>query len=80
MNHIAKIFFTGRSQAVRLPLAYRFAGGQVFIRRDPNTGDVILSTKPESWQGLFELADSKDLPADFMNNRQDPPPQARDPF
>lgn len=80
MSRIAKIFFTGRSQAVRLPLAYRFAGSQVFIRRDPNTGDVILSRKPESWQGLFELADSKDVPADFMSDRQDPPPQARELF
>ena len=80
MNHIAKIFFTGRSQAVRLPLAYRFSGSQVFIHRDPNTGDVVLSRKPESWQGLFELADSKDLPTDFMSDRQDPPPQARELF
>lgn len=75
MNHIAKIFFTGRSQAVRLPLAYRFAGSQVFIRRDPNTGDVILSPRPESWRGLFDLTDP--VPADFMSDRQDPPPQAR---
>ena len=80
MNHIAKIFFTGRSQAVRLPLAYRFNGSQVFIRRDPNTGDVILSRKPESWQGLFELGDGKGVPEDFMSNRQDPPPQGRELF
>lgn len=75
MSHIAKIFFTGRSQAVRLPLAYRFSGKQVFIHRDPNTGDVVLSRKPESWQGLFDLAD--EVPADFMSDRQDPPPRDR---
>ena len=37
----AKIFKTGRSQAVRLPRRYRFAGSEVAIRKD---GDrVILS-------------------------------------
>lgn len=80
MGHIAKIFFSGRSQAVRLPLAYRFSGDRVYIHRDPNTGDVVLSSKPESWQGLFELGDEKGVPADFMSDRRDPPPQARPPL
>jgi antitoxin VapB len=34
--------------AVRLPAEYRFEGTEVFIRRDPRTGDVILSRRPES--------------------------------
>jgi len=42
----AKLFTTGRSQAVRLPLEFRFNGREVFIRRDPSTGDVILSGNP----------------------------------
>ena len=32
----------------RLPDAFRFAGSEVFIRRDEDTGDVILSVKPAS--------------------------------
>ncbi|MDR1849506.1 MAG: AbrB/MazE/SpoVT family DNA-binding domain-containing protein [Zoogloeaceae bacterium] len=40
MEHIAKLFTNGRSQAVRLPAAYRFAEKEVFIRQDPETGDV----------------------------------------
>uniref|UniRef100_UPI00313B22FA antitoxin n=1 Tax=Pseudoduganella sp. OTU4001 TaxID=3043854 RepID=UPI00313B22FA len=47
MSDIAKLFFTGRSQAVRLPKDYRFEGTEVFISRDPVTGDVILSKKPK---------------------------------
>ena len=39
----AKIFMTGRSQAVRLPAEFRFDTDEVFIRRDAETGDVVLS-------------------------------------
>jgi len=39
MNDMAKIFWNGRSQAVRLPKEYRFAGGEVSIRRD---GDKVI--------------------------------------
>ena len=52
----AKIFTTGRSQAVRLPKAYRFATGEVFIERK---GDmVILRPKHEQdqWWGAVEKA------------------------
>lgn len=51
----AKIITIGRRQAVRLPTEFRFEGSEVFVRRDPKTGDVILSRKPDSWDGLFEL-------------------------
>ena len=54
MHQTAKIFATGRSQAVRLPLEYRFDVAEVFIRRDPATGDVVLSRKPTDWQGLLD--------------------------
>jgi antitoxin VapB len=48
MTDTAKLFVSGRSQAVRLPKAYQFEGTEVFIRRDPVSGDVVLSRKPES--------------------------------
>ena len=35
----AKVFMTGRSQAVRNPLNFRFKTDEVYIREDPNTGD-----------------------------------------
>ena len=41
MHQTAKIFVTGRSQAVRLPLEFRFDVAEVFIRHDPATGDVV---------------------------------------
>lgn len=61
MHQTAKIFATGRSQAVRLPLEFRFDVPEVFIRHDPATGDVVLSRKPTDWQGLLEaVAQNKD--------------------
>ena len=72
---------SGRSQAVRLPKEFRFEGTEVFIRRDPLTGDIILSRKPESWEGLFALDEKTDVPDDFMskNDRQETV-HTRDPF
>lgn len=53
MLQTAKVFTTGRSQAVRLPREFRFDVAEVFVRRDPQTGDVVLSRKPADWQGLL---------------------------
>ncbi len=80
MSHTAKLFVTGRSQAVRLPREYRFEGDEVFIWRDPVSGDVVLSRKPPSWQGFLEVAAQSKAPSDFMSDREDPPPAERDLF
>ena len=66
MPDTAKLFRNGRSQAVRLPAAYRFEGGEVFIRRDPETGEVILSPKPADWAGFFAALDAAESPQDFL--------------
>jgi antitoxin VapB len=80
MAKTAKLFRNGRSQAVRLPAEYRFDGSEVYVRRDPATGDVILSRRPESWQALFALMDSVAIPKSFLAQRADAPPQERDLF
>ena len=77
MPRTAKLFRNGRSQAVRLPAEYRFDGSEVFVRRDPVTGNVILSRRPDSWQDFFELMKTIDVPADFLSDREDRPPQKR---
>jgi antitoxin VapB len=77
----AKIFISGRSQAVRLPKAFRFEGTEVFIRRDPISGDVILSQHPDSWTGLFALDQTTEVPSDFMSAEdRKQPDHLRDPF
>ena len=70
----AKLFPNGRSQAVRLPKAYRFEGSQVFIRKVGNA--VVLLPFDEPWQTLF---DSLNLFSDdFMDRREQPPTQDRE--
>jgi len=56
----AKLFRNGRSQAVRLLANFRFQGTEVYVRRDPATGDVILSRRPHSWQDFFDFVDTLD--------------------
>lgn len=80
MPQTAKLFMNGRSQAVRLPREFRFECEEVYIRKDPDTGDVIISTKPESWDGFFELVDSINVPEDFMAERTNESPQVKDLF
>jgi antitoxin VapB len=80
MGQSAKIFINGRSQAVRLPAAFRFDCKEVFIKRDPATGDVILSSKPDTWDDFLVLATQVEVPADFLSNREDLPPQDRELF
>jgi antitoxin VapB len=70
MKHIAKIFTNGRSQAVRLPAAFRFDAKEVFIYRDPETGNVILSHKPENSDGLLSLLKNTPVPEDFLSKSE----------
>jgi antitoxin VapB len=77
MTHVAKLFKNGRSQAVRLPAAFRFAETEVYIRRDPVSGDVVLSRRPGGWEEFFQLVERLDVPQDFMTDRRDEPAQGR---
>lgn len=74
---IAKLFRNGRSQAVRLPREFRFEGSEVSVRRDPATGEVILSPRRKSWKEFFDALDAIGPAEDFMNDRRDLPPQKR---
>jgi antitoxin VapB len=81
MKRTAKLFCNGRSQAVRLPAEFRFEGSEVFVEKDPDTGNVILSPKPHSsWEKFFKLRDQVDVPEEFMSERGDGPPQKRELF
>lgn len=57
MRKTAKVFMSGRSQAVRLPKEFRLDTKEVWIRRNPDTGEIILKPKP-------------DLPEGFCNSLQ----------
>ncbi|MGQ2908676.1 MAG: antitoxin [Aliihoeflea sp.] len=79
MTRIAKVFINGRSQAVRLPAEFRFNGTEVYVSRN-ESGDVVLSEKPNDWNG-FLAALGKEKVGDFLSpeeRRQDD--AQRDPF
>ena len=50
---VAKLFWTGRSQAVRLPKEFRFDGEEVRIRR--HGAAVVLEPIPTDWSWLDAL-------------------------
>ncbi len=70
-TRLAKLFKNGASQAVRLPVEFRFDGDEVYVSRDDATGDVVLSNRPgaKTWNEFFELLHAIDVPADFMAER-----------
>ena len=79
MAHLAKIFTNGRSQAVRIPAEYRFKSKEVYIRRNEDTGEVILSEKPDSWGVFFDMLENLDVSDDFLRGGRRAE-KARDPF
>ena len=81
MSRTAKLFMNGRSQAVRLPAAFRFDAKEVFIRKDPETGDVILSARPTNWDSFFAAIKGLEVDDDFLSERErDRREETRDPF
>jgi antitoxin VapB len=73
----AKVFMTGRSQAVRIPAEYRFHSSEVSIRRDPATGDVILSEGPGTWKEVFAALDATGVHDGFLVDRDKRPAEER---
>lgn len=66
MTSRAKLFWTGRSQAVRLPREFRFSGEEVLIHRE---GNVVVLEPCEEWpEGYFEALG--ELSRDFRRPKQ----------
>ncbi|HVT96658.1 MAG TPA: hypothetical protein VHE33_04070 [Acidobacteriaceae bacterium] len=69
---------SGRSQHVTIPAEFRFVTEEVFVRRDPRSGDLILSPAPRSWNQIFAALDAAGFPEDFMNERNQGEPEQRE--
>ena len=76
----ARVFMSGRSQAVRIPAEFRFSADEVYIRRDPQTGDLVLSQVPSSWSEIFAAIDDAKFPREFMADRQQGVQEEREPL
>lgn len=78
MPHIAKVFQSGNSQAVRLPKDFRFTVDEVEVTREGDA--VILRPKPDAsrrWASL-RVAVERGFSPDFMTDgREQPAEQPR---
>lgn len=72
---VAKVFWSGRSQAVRLPKEFRFETDEVIIKRRGNA--LIIEPVPESWSWLDALVG--DVDQDFARAAQEKPQQQERP-
>lgn len=66
----AKLFWSGRSQAVRLPKEFRFVGQEVRIRRQGSA--VVLEPLAQGWDWLDAISGC--LSEDFMADGREQPP------
>ncbi|MDB6041156.1 MAG: vapB [Verrucomicrobiales bacterium] len=62
---VAKLFPNGKSQAVRLPKAYRFEGDYVYIKKMGSAVLLIPARKP--WDIITEALSGLD--EDFLSER-----------
>ena len=69
MAQTAKLFWSGRSQAVRLPKEFRLAGDEVRIRSKQGAA-VILEPIATDWQWLDDIAGK--FSEDFLQNGPQP--------
>jgi antitoxin VapB len=74
MSAVAKLFKSGRSQAVRLPKALRFEGEEVIAKRFGN--GVLLLPVEAPWQLMQEALD--EFEPSFEIQREQPEQQARE--
>jgi antitoxin VapB len=68
----AKVFKSGKTQAVRIPAEYCFSTDEVYVRRGARSGDLILSEVP-GWDDIFAALDDAGFPDDFMADRAEDP-------
>ncbi|MEN9904801.1 MAG: hypothetical protein RLZZ555_1366 [Pseudomonadota bacterium] len=81
MTITARVFMSGRSQALRLPAKLRLQAKEVRVEQIGNDLWLHPETPIEHdmgrWLQSF-YASTEPLPADFLANRQDAPAQERD--
>lgn len=73
---VAKVFTSGRSQAVRIPKEFRFACDEVFVEREGER--LILTPRYRSWREY--LSSAPRFTEDFPDEIEDRRPEKRDPL
>ena len=81
MSTTAKLFMSGRSQAIRLPAKLRLDAKEVRIEQVGNA--LWVQAEPEPGQNMADwlvtfYQTTEPLPAVYLADRMDEPPQSRD--
>lgn len=74
----ASIFRNGANQAVRLPQELRFPAEVKEVRICKQGDGLFISPVKPNWSSFFAM--QMDVPDDFLETRDDSPPQSRDPL
>jgi antitoxin VapB len=74
----ASIFRNGANQAVRLPQELRFPEDVKEVRIRKQGGSLLISPIRPDWASFFSR--EVDVPDNFLESRDDSPPQSREPL
>ena len=72
----AKIFKSGNSLAIRLPKKWGLRDGNVLVFRDGQR--IVILPADRQWSDFF--ADPRCVEENFLDKREDTPPQEREPW
>ena len=71
ISHLAEVVRDGDSQVVRIPAEFHLDSETVEIRRNDETGELILAApaKRLTWDEFFDLVSTLNVPEDYMTDR-----------
>jgi len=71
ISYLAEVVRDGDSQIVRIPADFHLDSGTVEIRRNDETGELILTApaKRRTWDEFFDLVGRLNVPQDYMSER-----------
>jgi antitoxin VapB len=78
VSKTASLFRDGANQAVRLPQELRFPAEVKEVRIRKQGDGLLISPVKRDWPSFFAM--QVDVPDDFLENRDDSPPQSRAPL
>ena len=59
------VFMNGRTQAIRIPSAFRLEVATVWMWRQAGTGFLVVASRPGGWDSFRRISQGLSLPRDF---------------
>ncbi len=73
-----RVFMSGQAQYMTIPAEFCVLGEEAYVRRDTQTGDLIVSQTPQSWDEIYAALDRCAFPEDFLRDREQGQAAARE--